>query len=73
MNNEEIVTRTYRAIRDCANFGLDPHQTAEEIVDFCLQEAQKKFQSETIEDSVKRIKDIAKEKGFDADVTITYK
>ncbi len=73
MSNEEIVARIDRAIRERASLGIDTHKTAEKIVDYCLQEAQKKFQSGTIEDSVKRIKDIAKEKGFDADVTITYK
>lgn len=73
MSNEELVARIERAIRECASFGVNPHKAAEEIIGCCLQEAQKKIQSGTIEDCVKIIKDIAKEKGFNADVTITYK
>ncbi len=73
MSKEELVAQIDRAIRENASFGIDPHKKAEKIVDYCLQEAQKKSQSETIEDCVKRIKDIAKEKGFDTDVTIAYK
>ena len=73
MSKEELVALVDRTIRESASFGVDPHKKAEEIVDYCLRETQKKSQSKTIEDCVKRIKDIAKEKGFDADVTITYK
>lgn len=73
MKKEELIVRVKEVLRDAANFGSDPGRVAEEIVNGCVKAVKEEYEKPSLEDCVNTIKEHAKAKGLDAEVTIKYK
>ena len=73
MSKEELIVRVKEVLRDAVNFGYDPQRSAEEIVNGCINLVKEEYEKPSLEDCVNTIKEHAKAKGLDAEVTIKYK
>ena len=73
MSKEELIVKVKGFLRDVATFGGDPGRVAEEIVDGCFKAVKEESENPSLESCVCSIKQLAKKKGLDAEVTIKYK